>query len=141
MLDQFLVSLTPTLPEKDHSTYPVSHRERDDGYTATIIQFDERWRIILCKNSIQWILQKREMHPGGKWKGQRYFTTKKGLLVACGELNLLSHPRVKKFIEIYSHFVRDSQSDRLLHDMYLLQENKKFVKLAAQIARRDNNEL
>ena len=104
MLVQFLEPLTPTLPINYHSTHPVSHREADDGYTATIIQFDGRWRIILCKNSIQWILQKREMYPGGKWKGQRYFTTNIGLLVACGELNLLSHPRVEEFIEQHSHF-------------------------------------
>ena len=131
----------PTLPRTSHSTYPASHREADDGYTSTVTQFDARWRIILCKNSIQWILQKREMYPGGKWKGQRYFTTKIGLLAACGELNLLSHPRVKQFIKQHSYFVRNSQSDRLLHDMYLLEENKQFVKLAAQVARRDNNEL
>ena len=94
----------PTLPRSNRSTYPVSHREADDGYTAKIIQIDERWRIILCKNSIQWIIQKRERYPGGKWKGQRYFTTKIGLLVACGELNLLSNPRIKEFIEQHSHF-------------------------------------
>ena len=99
----------PTLPQTSRSTYPASHREADDAYTATVIQFDERWRIILCKNSIQWILQKREMYPGGKWKGQRYFTTEISLLVACGELNLLSHPRVKEFIGRYSHLGQDHE--------------------------------
>ncbi len=109
MLDQFLEPLTPTLHINDHSTHTVSHREADDGYTATVIQFDERWRIILCKNSIQWIIQKREMYPGGKWKGHRYVTSKIGLLVACGELNLLSNPRVKEFVERYIHFGRDDE--------------------------------
>ena len=109
MLDQFLEPFNPTLPRTSHSTYPASHREADDGYTATVIQFDARWRIILCKNSIQWIIQKREMYPGGKWKGQRYVTSKIGLLVACGELNLLSNPRVKEFVERYSHFGRDDE--------------------------------
>ena len=122
MLDQFLESLTPTLHINDHSTHPVSHREADDGYTATIIQFDGRWRIILCKNSIQWIIQKREMYPGGKWKGQRYVTSKIGLLVACGELNLLSNPKVKEFVEGCSHFGRDTRSDKLLHDMDIREE-------------------
>ena len=119
MLDQFLEPLTPTLIINDHSTYPASHREADDGYAATVIQFDERWRIILCKNSIQWILQKREMYPGGKWKGQRYFTTKIGLVVACGELNLLSHPRVKEFFEKYT----DTLSDKALHGTDLNKKN------------------
>ena len=109
MLDQFLEPLTPTLPINDRPTHPVSHREADDGYTATIIQFDGRWRLILCKNSIQWIIQKREMYPGGKWKGHRYVTSKIGLLVACGELNLLSNPKVKEFVEQCSHFGRDDE--------------------------------
>ena len=109
MLDQFLETLTPTLPINNHSSHPISHREADGGYTATIIQFDGRWRIILCKNSIQWIIQKREMYPGGKWRGQRYVTSEIGLLVACGELNLLSNPRVKEFVEGCKHFGRDDE--------------------------------
>ena len=119
MLDQFLEPFNPTLRRTSHSTYPASHREADDGYTATVIQFDARWRIILCKNSIQWIIQKREMYPGGKWKGQRYVTSKIGLLVACGELKLLSNPRVKEFVECYSHFGQDTRSNKLLNDMDL----------------------
>ena len=109
MLDQFLETPTPTLPISDHATHPVSHREADDGYTATIVQFDGRWRIILCKNAIQWIIQKREMYPGGKWKGQRYVTSKIGLIVACGELKLLSNQRVMDFVEGCNHFGRDDE--------------------------------
>ena len=109
MFDQFLGPLTPTLQENGRQHPLISHRERDDAYEGTIIQFDGRWRLILCKNSIQWIIQKREMYPGGKWKGQRYVTSKIGLLVACGELNLLSNPKVKEFVEQCSHFGRDDE--------------------------------
>ena len=49
------------------------------------------------------------MYPGGKWKGQRYVTSKIGLLVACGELNLLSNPRVKEFVEGCKQFGLDDE--------------------------------
>ena len=63
------------------------------------------------------------MYPGGKWKGQRYVTSKIGLFVACGELKLLSNPRVKEFVEHYSHVGQDTHSNKLLRDMDLREEN------------------
>ena len=110
---------SPTLHKNGHQHLLISHRERDDAYKGIVIKFCSRWRLIVCKDQIQWILQKRENYHGGNWKGQRYVTSKIGLLVACGELKLLSNPRVKEFVECYSHFGQDTRSNKLLNDMDL----------------------
>jgi len=60
MLDQFLETSNPT-PHQTARLFSshISHRERDDAYIGTIVQFRPRWRLILCKNQIQWIIQKK----------------------------------------------------------------------------------
>ena len=60
MLDHFLDPVEPTPPiTARRSTSHISHRERDDAYIGTIVQFRPRWRLILCKNQIQWIIQNK----------------------------------------------------------------------------------
>ena len=71
-------------------TAPPSHRERDDGYKGVVAQLTPRWRVIVCKDGIQWILQRKEASHGGPWRGVSYHTNRDGLLRACGSLNLLS---------------------------------------------------
>jgi len=70
----------------------ASHRERDDNYAAVIVQLAPRWRVIVCRDGIQWILQKRSvLAPNtGTWSGKSYSTTKSGLMAACSRLELLS---------------------------------------------------
>ena len=96
MLDHFLESKVPTPPKTARlSTSHISHRERDDAYIGTIIQFSPRWRLILCKDQIQWIIQKRESYHRGFWRGKQYLTCKDSVLKASGSLGLLSDPKVK----------------------------------------------
>ena len=38
-----------------------SHRERDDNYWGVIVVLNDRWRVIVCKAAIQFILQKRSV--------------------------------------------------------------------------------
>lgn len=71
-------------------TAPLSHRERDDAYRNVVAQLAPRWRVIICKDGIQWILQRKEASHGGPWRGVSYHTNRDGLLRACGSLNLLS---------------------------------------------------
>ena len=71
-------------------TAPPSHRERDDAYRNVVAQLAPRWRVIVCKDGIQWILQRKEASHGGPWRGVSYHTNRDGLLGACGSLNLLS---------------------------------------------------
>ena len=71
-------------------TAPPSHRERDDAYRSVVAQLAPRWRVIACRDGIQWILQRKEASHGGPWRGVSYHTNRDGLLRACGSLNLLS---------------------------------------------------
>ena len=96
MLDHFLESKVPTPPKTAHlSTSHISHRERDDAYIGTIVQFSPRWRLILCKDQMQWIIQKKESSHRGFWRSKQYLTCKDSVLKASGSLGLLSDPKVK----------------------------------------------
>ena len=53
-------------------TAPQTHRERDDGYKGVVTQLTTRWRVIICKDGIQWILQRKEASHGGPWRGVSY---------------------------------------------------------------------
>ena len=66
--------------------------EEADDYPYIVVQLDDRWRIIECRNDIQWILQKL---VGGRWRGQRYCRTlaglKSSLTALCVDPNLLPY--------------------------------------------------
>ena len=99
MLDQFLKASTPTPPKTTHlSTSHISHRERDDAYIGTIVQFSPRWRLILCKDQIQWIIQKKESSHRGVWRSKKYLTSRESVFEACGRLGLLSAPAIEAVI-------------------------------------------
>ena len=60
----------------------LSNRERDHNYRAVIHEHGH-WRIILCRDGIQWIVQKLRNaggRDGGRWEGRRYCTTRKSLV-------------------------------------------------------------
>ena len=74
------------------------HCESSKHYQGVLIQFDERWRLIVCGKKYQVILQRRGGPHGGAWRGFKYFITKNGILQTCGRLDLLSH-QTKAIIE------------------------------------------
>lgn len=67
-------------------TAPMSHKERDDNYNSVIVQLAPRWRVIACKDGMQWIVQQKEASHGGPWRGMSYHTNRDGLLRVCGSL-------------------------------------------------------
>ena len=96
MLDHFLDPVDPTRPITAHlSTSHISHRERDDAYIGTIVKFSPRWRLILCKDQVQWILQKKESSHRGFWRSKQYLTCKDSVLEASGRLGLLSDAKAE----------------------------------------------
>lgn len=108
MLDQFSKTSTPTPPKTAClSTSHISHRERDDAYVGTIVQFDPRWRLILCKDQTQWIIQKKESSHRGFWRGKQYLTCKDSVLKASRSLGLLSDPKVKAVLHALPKRARD----------------------------------
>ena len=74
-----------------------SHRERDDSYSKIIIQLAPRWRIIECRNALQWIIQHRssKLLNQGNWLGVSYLTSRNKLIEVSTGLNLLSDVSMK----------------------------------------------
>ena len=74
-----------------------SHRERDDNYSKVIIQPAPRWRIIECRNALQWIIQHRssKLLNQGNWLGVSYLTSRNKLIEVSTGLNLLSDVSMK----------------------------------------------
>ena len=56
-----------------------SGREQSDDYFRVASVLNDRWRVIVCKDAIQWILQQRRRDTP-KWDGASYCTTRQGLL-------------------------------------------------------------
>ena len=94
----------PPRPSKYTGLTPVnitSHRERDDNYQHVIVQLDPRWRIIECRDAIQWIIQKRSAEPlnPGYWLGASYVTDRNKLIELSTALGLLSEPSSRAVLE------------------------------------------
>ena len=95
---------TPPTPSKHNGLTPVyitSHRERDDNYQSVIVQLAPRWRIIECRDAIQWIIQKRSADPlnPGYWLGASYLTDRNKLIELSTTLGLLSEPSLRAVLE------------------------------------------
>ena len=60
----------------------ASHRESDDDYARVVARLDDRWRVIVCRDDLQWILQRRDGERAGRarWTGVGYFLTREALL-------------------------------------------------------------
>jgi hypothetical protein len=86
--------IPPTLSENGGAAYAVipSHRESDDNYLDVAAQLAPRWRVIVCKDYMQWIIQKRTAEPlhRGGWRSQSYVTSRNSLIRLCASLELLS---------------------------------------------------
>jgi len=66
-----------------------TRRERDDNYAHVIANPSPRWRIIMCRDGMQWIIQKKEASHEGPWRAEGYYTRRESLIKACGKLDLL----------------------------------------------------
>ena len=70
----------------------LSNRERDEDFSQVVVQLAPRWRVIVCKDHIQWIIQKRSAEPShrGVWRSHSYVTSRSSLIKLCASLELLS---------------------------------------------------
>ena len=82
------------------SEQPPSHNERDAAYHGVIVYVSPRIRIILCRNGIQYIVQRMfaETAHGEVWRGFRYCVTQKALFDFCVKRQWLSEPDVRQII-------------------------------------------
>ena len=81
---------------ESYDVVQLAHRERDDEYREVIVQLTPRWRVIVCKDYLQWIIQKRTAEPlhRGVWRSQSYVTSRNSLIRLCASLELLSDDTV-----------------------------------------------
>jgi hypothetical protein len=62
--------------------------ESDEDYYPSI-QLNPRWRVIVCRDGVQWILQRRvrpdrpERVTRDDWRGRSYCRTKEALIGCC----------------------------------------------------------
>ena len=80
-------------------------RERDDLYIKVIVRPKDRWRVILCSNGLQWIIQKKESSHAGPWRAEKYVTSRSALIKACGTLGLLSDPATEAVLYALPDYV------------------------------------
>jgi hypothetical protein len=68
------------------------HQETASTYLGLIAQLNEQWRVVVCKDGIQWILQRRDAQRAGRvrWTGASYHCERKSLLrvsrALCGRI-------------------------------------------------------
>ena len=105
-------STTPLRNSGGSSPQRPSHRERDDNYQRVIVELAPRCRIIVCKDGIQWILQKRSAEPShsGEWRGVSYLTDRDALIELSVKRGLLSEPSSRAVLEALPSDVRDYAS-------------------------------
>jgi len=64
-------------------TTAPSHRESDEAYRGVVALLNDRWGVIVCKDGIQWILQRQDagksLH-GAPWRGRSYCRTRQALI-------------------------------------------------------------
>ena len=88
-----------------HTKTP-SHRERDDNYADTIVQLAPRYRVILCPQHLQLIIQEKEASRSGHWRAKSYHTSRDSLLSAWGKRGFLSDPKVEAVLHALPDHVR-----------------------------------
>ena len=62
--------------------------ESDDSYPHIVAVLNRGWRVIVCRDGIQWILQRRnraETVARHVWRGRSYCRTKEALIRCCDE--------------------------------------------------------
>lgn len=62
--------------------------EEADSYPAVVARLNDRWRVIECRDGMQWILQQRKGHREGQavWRGRRFHCDRKALINSIQKL-------------------------------------------------------
>ena len=64
-----------------------NHQETADQFRGLVALLCARHRVVVCKDDMQWILQRRKNGGAGRpWRGIGYFRTRKTLIRACASL-------------------------------------------------------
>src|SRR5262245_52481702 len=73
-LESFVPHVSVALAAEESNTYP-----------RVVARLNANWRVIACRDDLQWILQRRRGQKRGspRWTGWRYFRTRQALLHDC----------------------------------------------------------
>jgi hypothetical protein len=66
----------------------MSRVETADGYYGFVAQLNPDWRVVECRDRIQWILQRRgspKMSRRDDWRGRSYCRTSQALIRSARE--------------------------------------------------------
>lgn len=68
-------------------TAAPSHRESDGTYHGVVAVLNDHWRVIVCKDGIQWILQRRagERHGTARFDCRSHVRSREALIRLCRE--------------------------------------------------------
>lgn len=55
-------------------------RESDDAYSGVVARLNARWRAIVCRDAIQWIVQKAKSRARARWASVWYFRIREALV-------------------------------------------------------------
>ncbi|MER8484249.1 hypothetical protein [Mesorhizobium sp. M1322] len=85
-----IIDYQSVIQSPDQAIGPVSvpdNRERSDTYYNIAFLIDEKWRVIVCPDGIQWILQVRKGSLDGRpaWNGVSFCRSRTGLSRATRE--------------------------------------------------------
>lgn len=76
------------LHDSEQTSATSSFREKDDDYHGVVVVLNADWRVIECRDGIQWILQKASP---SEWRSKRYLRDSKSLIQRvrnlCGPVN------------------------------------------------------
>lgn len=106
-----MADLRNTPPRSAHSigvanVQTPSHRERDDDYVFIVVHLTARYRVILCLQGLQWVIQKKERSRSGHWRAEQYLTSRDSLIEACGKRGLLSDANAEAVLHALPDHVR-----------------------------------
>lgn len=64
----------------------IERRESAEGYSAVVAYLNARWRVIACRDRIQWILQRQDatqsLH-GAPWRSRSFCRIRAALIRVC----------------------------------------------------------
>jgi len=65
----------------------LNNREESQDYAGVVLSLGTDWRVIVCRDGIQWILQRRAglRHGRARWEARAYCATREGLKLRCRE--------------------------------------------------------
>ena len=86
----------PVSPHSSRRPHPKKAGSESSGdYGRVVLTLSPQWRIIECRQGIQWIIQKcKGMRYGTtRWDSCHYLTSRDGLITVCHRLKLPLDPK------------------------------------------------